>query len=419
MRPAIQTSGISDDRRADQLYKAVDLFEWGPELAKRVYHVGTPHFTDAVTTAALSITPKERPLFLFNSRFFDGLEHNPLMFVLLHEALHLAFRHPSRRQDRQPAIWNVACDLVVNAFLLDCVGFRQVTDTAFSKFLKSAITFENVPVVPPRSRLIVTAEEVYKILERAPQQMLSNGACLQACDEHTWCQGDADEEAQTEQMEELGGEVRRILEESLPGWGDRPVGELRAIGQVRLPIKVRWDAVLARRIASCLQLAFEQRWAPPNRKMAWLYPRVLLPAEHEIEKLQSSLLLAVDASGSISRQVLDRLLDIARTVPRDRLVLTAISFDTRAYPLDIWAQPLAIRGGGGTSFDAVEQFASDLLRYPDLVVVLTDGQAPRPAVRHPDRWFWLLTPAGTSAHVEGIGRSCRIEDVILNRPGER
>jgi predicted metal-dependent peptidase len=141
---------------------------------------------------------------------------------------------------------------------------------------------------------------------------------------------------------------------------------------------------------------------------------VLLPVEHETEKAQSSALLAVDASGSIPQRVLERLLEVARGVPRDRLILSAISFDTNVYPLDIWARPPGIRGGGGTSFDAVEQFALHLPLYPDLVVVLTDGHAPRPTVRYRDRWFWLLTPTGTSAHVEGVGRYCRIEDLVLN-----
>jgi len=417
MASALGSTAESDLRREERLYWAVETLDWCCELAKRVYHLGRPVFVDSGSTASLRGTSTGKPLFEFSRRFFDGLGNHELVFVLLHEALHHALCHIERREDRQPAIWNVACDLVVNAFLLERVGFKRATDPAFHRFLASAITFENMPLVPPGSRLIVTAEAVYRLLERAPQQMLAKGASLLACDEHTWCSGDADEAGQAEQMGELGGEMRRILRESLSDWGDQPVGELRAIGEERHPVTFRWDLVLASRIASCIKLAIEQRWAPPNRKIAWLYPRVLLPAEHEIEKMQSSLLLAIDASGSIPRHILDRLLEIAGGAPRDRLTLAAVSFDTNVYPFDIAARLPGIRGGGGTSFDAIEQFALSLRRYPDLVVVLTDGHAPRPAVRHPDRWFWLITPTGTSAHVEGVGRYCRIEDLVLNHPG--
>ena len=40
-------------------------------------------------------------------------------FVLAHEFLHAALRHDVRRQDRHPVLWNVACDFVVNGWLLE------------------------------------------------------------------------------------------------------------------------------------------------------------------------------------------------------------------------------------------------------------------------------------------------------------
>jgi predicted metal-dependent peptidase len=98
--------------------------------------------------------------------------------------------------------------------------------------------------------------------------------------------------------------------------------------------------------------------------------------------------------------------------------LTAISFDRTAYPLDIREKVPQILGGGGTSFDVIELFATQLARYPDLIVVLTDGHAPRPTVLHPDRWFWLLTERGTSERVDGIGCWCRINEIASDNPDE-
>jgi predicted metal-dependent peptidase len=86
----------------------------------------------------------------------------------------------------------------------------------------------------------------------------------------------------------------------------------------------------------------------------------------------------------------------------------SISFDSAVYPVDLWAKPPRIRGGGATSFDAVERFAGQLDRYPDLIITMTGGQTPRPTVRHPDRWFWLITDGGTTSAIEGIGRHCLI-----------
>jgi len=212
-----------------------------------------------------------------------------------------------------------------------------------------------------------------------------------------------------EALDELTERAQQVFRDWLPTWGITPSGELRTVGEIDKPSNIDWEFILSRRIASSIRLALEERWAPPNRKIAWLYPDVLLPADHEVEQYQNYFLMAIDASGSISRSVLDRFLGVARSIPADRVQLTAISFDTKVYPVDIRDNVPAIRGGGGTSFKAVERFATEQMsRYPDLIVVLTDGYAPRPTVQHPNRWFWLITERGTFYHVEGVGRYCRI-----------
>ena len=40
-------------------------------------------------------------------------------FVLAHEYLHAALRHDVRRDERDPILWNVACDYVVNRWLVE------------------------------------------------------------------------------------------------------------------------------------------------------------------------------------------------------------------------------------------------------------------------------------------------------------
>jgi predicted metal-dependent peptidase len=40
-------------------------------------------------------------------------------FVMAHELLHVALRHHARRKGRDPFLWNVACDYVINAWLIE------------------------------------------------------------------------------------------------------------------------------------------------------------------------------------------------------------------------------------------------------------------------------------------------------------
>ena len=82
----------TDARRSERLYAAVEQFEYSPELAKRVYFLGMPHFTDSISTASLTVTGRGKPIFDFNRTFFDDLGYIALVFVILHETLHYAFR---------------------------------------------------------------------------------------------------------------------------------------------------------------------------------------------------------------------------------------------------------------------------------------------------------------------------------------
>lgn len=474
----------TDARRIERLYNAVERFEYSPELAKRVYHIGVPYFTDSISTASLTVTEKGKPVFSFNRTFFDGLGRAELVFVVLHEVLHFVFCHHLRCHDRLPALWNIATDIVINAFLLQKIGFAEVSNPSFQKFLESAITFTNLPIAPTSDRLLsLTAEEVYDLLVENLQGIMGKASNFKACDEHIWLgssthsgseqdespdenlvgiekkasnsegsdeyipsepdtdgvpeqdealdenlqngQGESSNLAdagehgssgfsveggseRSDPLDELAERAQRVFRNWLPGWGNTPSGELRAIGEIHKSSNIDWDYILSKCIASCIQLGLEERWAPPNRKFAWLYPDVLLPAEHQVEQYQSSLLMAIDSSGSITRPVLDRLVGVARTVPTDRVELTALSFDTRVYPFDFWQKVPQIRGGGGTRFDIIEDYVKLLSKYPDLIVVLTDGLASRPTVKYPNRWFWLITPCGTPRNIQGIGRYCVI-----------
>ena len=104
------------------------------------------------------------------------------------------------------------------------------------------------------------------------------------------------------------------------------------------------------------------------------------------------------------------------TMPRDRAKAASL----RNHVLALY-DPLARR----SQFPAGIRFCINVYtgcehacRYPDLIVVLTDGHAPRPTVRHPDRWFWLLTERGTSEKVEGIGCWCCINEIASDTPDD-
>lgn len=54
---------------------------------------------------------------VYNSKFIDELPFEEFMFINLHEIVHVALMHVSRQENRDHTLWNIACDLYVNALL--------------------------------------------------------------------------------------------------------------------------------------------------------------------------------------------------------------------------------------------------------------------------------------------------------------
>lgn len=64
----------------------------------------------------MAVTPKK---FFYSPTFLAELRESNLVFVLIHEAMHIGMQHHARQGERQPYVWNVACDLFVNKCIVD------------------------------------------------------------------------------------------------------------------------------------------------------------------------------------------------------------------------------------------------------------------------------------------------------------
>ncbi len=55
----------------------------------------------------------------YNSEFIQTLGMDDLKFILMHETMHPAFFHLTRKGTRDHTIWNMAGDYVINRLLVD------------------------------------------------------------------------------------------------------------------------------------------------------------------------------------------------------------------------------------------------------------------------------------------------------------
>jgi predicted metal-dependent peptidase len=64
----------------------------------------------------------------FNPDFFSSLTSVEQEGVLLHELLHAALLHVTRRGQREAILWNIAADIIVNGLIAEQNVFKLPSD---------------------------------------------------------------------------------------------------------------------------------------------------------------------------------------------------------------------------------------------------------------------------------------------------
>lgn len=330
-----------------------------------------------------AVDPARREIYL-NSAKLDERERR---FVMAHELLHVGLRHDARRQGRDPFLWNVACDYVINAWLLEMgIGDMPPVGGLHDPELKG-----------------LSAEAIYDRivtdLRRYRKLATLRGAGLADI------LGPPDWEA-TPDFQRLDDFYRRCLAQGLmlhdeECRGFLPAGlieEIRALSHPPIP----WDVELAR--------WFDDHFAPLDRRRSYArqsrrqsatpdIPRPrLVVADGAVEGRTFAVVL--DTSGSMSPELLARALGatasyaVARDVPLVRVVFCdAAVYDQGFMPPEAIAGRVKVRGRGGT----VLQPAIDLVQSaPDFpksgpILVITDGACDRLSI---GREHAYLLPAG-------------------------
>jgi predicted metal-dependent peptidase len=368
-------------------------------IAAGVMRLGKVHFTDTVDTAAICASGSDVRLY-FNPEFSKKIDNWELAGVLVHEALHFVFRHLERmartRTQQERFLFGLACDAVINDLII----------TRFDEI--------KLPGQPVTGRWLIgrdasnlSAEKVFRMIRRRiagnPDELhrLTTGLTV---DDHTpWHHDEPSaEDQQTGWSSETTAIVERLLTDAKSR--DRCYGTV-ARGRDRLVSQTQsCKTNLARFLLDSVQAesSYDSIWTQPNRKLISVYPSIILPSYQPMEFWD--VLVGIDTSGSVPNSFISIALNFAeQRIPKTRI--SVISFDTAWYQAVPGA--VALKGGGGTRAQAIEEYIRDKLpRYPDCVFVLTDGWTPRPEPLHPERWVWLLPPWGS---IEAIPKGSRSE----------
>jgi len=310
-------------------------------------------------------------------------------FILAHETLHAALSHHARVGGRDPYLFNLATDFVINGWLVE-MGVGEMPagllhDPQFAG-LSSEEVYDRIATDARRYRRMAT------LRGRAQPDVLDSGGRMPRA-------GSAVD------LDEL---LRRSLGSGLDlhvaeGRGHLPsalVAEIRALAQPAL----RWDVELARWFEEMFPALEPVRtYARPSRRQAatpdiprpgWLTP--------EVPTAQRTFGVVLDTSGSMDVRLLGKALGAiasyarAHDVPAARVVFCdAAAYDAGYLDVDDIAGRVRVRGRGGTVLQPGVHLLERAADFPEdgPILVITDGAIDVLRIRR-DHAF--LIPAGAS-----------------------
>ena len=317
--------------------------------------------------------------FYYNADFVSKLSDGEMIFGFGHELGHIIFDHMTRRGDREPQVWNMAGDYVINNMLI-----RESVGTAIT----------TVPILADRKYEGKTADEVY-------DDLMKNATVIKmTLDDHLDMEGDGDGDEEGDgngqggdkvgkngkpKFKKLSEEERKALRDEWreaviqasknAGAGNTPADIQRLVKDITNPVMDLKDLL---RIQFSGSIKSDYTWMRPNRK-AW-HTGAIMPGQLPGEELD--IVVALDASGSIDEGMLADFLGMVQG-SLDQFTsykVRVVTFDTDVYNEDTFTgddgRSMAeynIQGGGGTSFECVWQWMKDNDVQPHQLVMFTDG----------------------------------------------
>lgn len=325
----------------------------------------------------------------FGVEFAYQLNHDQIMFVLLHELLHIVLHHVQRVGDYTNTVaWNIACDLVVNSILMDS-HFGGKPMLIFGK--------ESMHLCPNGVEgREYTAEEIYEKFyrnkKRKKPKTNDQGSELDgvdgvAIDEHD-CWRDMTPQERTAWDNKIVTTVKTVKSKfkdsnRINGCGLVPA-EVESEFSEFLGPKLNWKQLLNDFVQTEVN---DYSFSRTDRRYDG---DILMPDWCDTGDILRNVHFWVDTSYSMSNEQMTEV--FSEVLGAVRMYAGALSgylgfFDAKAYPMyefdDVKSlEKLRPIGRGGTSFYAVFDYISKCDVPPAVIIILTDGGAEFPPESH-------------------------------------
>ena len=305
---------------------------------------------------------------IFDPCFAERLSDQELTFVLLHELMHCVLKHCTRGKGKQHFRYNIACDIVVNSFILEIFHVSSFT-------VDGSEVMHLTPTKEEGRRY--SADEVYEMLLRKTDEEIRNlyGGGKGSIDVHDmWAELDKSE-LERDFDTVVAGLAKRVSLFGVPGNIKRQLEELRHSPHTN------WRYILR----DFLQFdSYDYTYSRPNKRYS---SDVIFPSLRECDPNKvNGIWFLVDTSGSISRDELSEAVnEVAGAAEQFNMTAKISFFDSEVTdPVEFSTGDnlfsLKPVGGGGTSFEVIFNYLSEKMLYslPDAIVIITDGYAQFP-----------------------------------------
>ena len=362
----------------------------------------------------------------WSAHFFGTLTTEQRRYVLMHEVFHVLLRHPLRVNARDPKIWNVAADIIVN---------NMCDKLAYDVKANPALRMDRPPDGIFRiTDQDATADNLYEII-RAENKKKPGKKFIMLRKNYRSSRGSANDlEAVPLPAEDLTGGVS-LSEEEAEALAQQIASMIRAAaehdrgtsGSFFIPRELLsltrskpldWRKIL-KDFLSEVQ-ADETSYATPERK--YLHMDLILPGHGLSEEGElESVWAFVDSSGSVSQAELNEFLTQLYRIAKDfRCEMNIAYWDTsvtdvyeklRTEKQVLTAQP---KHSGGTDINCVYRFVHDRHLKPLVSLILTDGYfgVPQQDLRkalNPHSTILVISNESQNPVYGTIGRVCRLK----------
>lgn len=298
------------------------------------------------------------------------LRREELKFVLAHEYLHAGLQHYERCQGREPYLWNVACDYVINGWLQEMeIGAMPEIGVLYDETLKG-----------------MSAEEIYNLLLVDMRRYMKEGTF------RGYGKGDVIGKEGSKICTENGITLDEFYKNALMqgleyhqsfGRSYIPGGLIEEIRALAMP-PIPWDVELARWFEEYfLPMEPKRTYARPSRRQGST-PDIPRPRYVKADMLDKAYTFGVviDTSGSMTAKMIGIALGAiasyaaGREVPYARVVFCdTVAYDAGYLATEEIAGRVMVKGRGGTilqpGIDLLEKAADFPKKGP--ILIITDG----------------------------------------------